>query len=415
MGVQKSSKDQLIELYKGALPPAYVEPLEIEDDGLGMDLPYAFAAMLELADCASNKGTQALFLREHSEQTDVPAAVLAKASGVLSVARNGAPLGDVHVLAGTRIEAYRTNSFGLEELIGYYVTTEAILLVEGDTTTHDVLVEAEQPGYFGNLKAGDAYFRVAQQGAITVPISVSSTTRIGSYTGAPLHLDRFSESSVGLHGVLEPDEGISFVSVPGTVRYVIDYLFPDSVLVSPEIDASDNGKKGLFRAVQLNDLVSLTQAIDIVGGNGGALGDRGAEMLLPMLENETAAQYSSRLEYCLDVVSPTAIARVVDSILGPLGISWRLLETGDPDSLGGFIWDFHPWDWGSISYQRSDAEVYEVQGAVWLTDSQTKRFFVVAVSNAIDLEPGLAGRLWKRLNQARAKGVSFRLAIDEGL
>lgn len=412
MPVAKSDADALVRIFKSALPGAYVEPLESEDDGIGMDLPYACAAILARADCASNKGTQGLFLRDSSAQTDVPGAGLTKATGSLVLTRKAPFLGYVFVEIGTAIEAYRTDSFGEEEFLGRFITTTYVEFLDGASEPVSVNVESEFYGYSTNLAVGDAYYRFAGTTELVVPVEIDTVSNFVVYSGASLELDRF-DAAGAYFGVFEPDPGVSVVAVPGITRLVITPL-PLFEIV-PGFDAADVGKRGVFRVRQLNDFLSLSQTQPISGGNGGMLDDRGAEMLAPRLNGETDLEYSTRLDYALDVVSPEAIVRIIDALLGPRGIAWRFLEAADPQGLGGFVWDWHPWDYGTLSRKPIANTVNQIQGAVWLSYSQTRRFFAVAVSSKIELEVGLAGHLWQRLDAARARGVSFRLTIDPNL
>lgn len=422
MPVPRLTKENYADLYRRVLPSSYVEPLDTEDDGAGMDLPYAFAAMMELADCATNKGTQSYFLRPHSDQTDMPAAGQSKAFGTFEIRRVGYSVGEVVVPAGTVVEAYRLDSYGAEDFVGRYVTLERVTVPEGTGTATPVNVEAEFPGYFGNLFADSVYLKFALLGRSRIPCSAiaiwSDTffTRTVSAEDSP-NWDWFEASNVNRYARAIPAIGVEFQSQPlNAFRLVWIDVGAQILLPSIAMSSGDDGKLCTVELLELSELgLVLSQPTAITGGNGGMLDARGADLGTSRLTGESDESLEARLEALDDTVSPPAIARTIDRVLGPLGIAWQLRETGDPKGLGGRVWDLHPWDFGSLGAVVSSAEVYDVQGAVWLSTSQTRRFFVVAVSSAITSEPFLASRLWNEVNAIREGGVGFRLVIDSTL
>lgn len=417
MPVTRLTLEQYVDIYRKVLPSSYVEPLESQDDGLGMDLAYAFAAMFELADCAINKGTQAYFLREHSAQTDASGAGAAKATGQLQITRSGNVLTALTLPAGVLIEAYRLDSYGEEQSIGRFVTLATTSIGEGSGETATVEVEAEYPGYFGNVSLGGADFRFVELGNLVIP---SEFDGLGFLRSADPTTDAsddtWSGDEAGQYIVFESDE--AFVSLPLTprrIQSVYTVTGVRGVIVSPFPDGADTNKHALVRRMEWSELLGVTQATAIVGGNGGMLDDRAVDVASQRIAGETDVALARRLEYLADAVTPAAIARAVDAILGPLGIAWRLLETGDPQSLGGRVWDLHPWDFGSLGFAVSTAAVYDVQGAVWLSRSQLRRFFVLAVAPSITSEQYAAGRVWNALNSLRAAGVGFKFVVDATL
>lgn len=427
MTVPKSNAEHYLEIYRRALPSAYVENLDLADDGIGMDLPAAMAKVFELADCASNRGTQATFLRPHSDQSDIPAAGPAKATGTLRITRKPALVGDLHLLAGTLFEAYRTDSFGREEILGTYSATHALTFLdptfEGNpnpAAERALELEAQSTlaGHTGNLSLETVRFRFVEQSSFFVDVENIDMLTMEPFSGV------FTDAQLGMHFVLEalpmdPEPPISVASPLEQIRRILtispwDVTFPPHrITFEPLMDGADMER--LFRVHLLTnrDLFEVEQVSDMAGGNGGALDDRGVEAMAPRLAGETDTEMTIRLENQQDAISPDAVVRAIDALLTPLGIAWRFLEVGDPQGLGGFVWDLHPWDFGTITHVTSNAEPYQVQGAVMLSESQTRRFFVVAVQDTI--ANAVASKLWQRINQIRARGVSFRLVIDPGL
>ena len=189
-----------------------------------------------------------------------------------------------------------------------------------------------------------------------------------------------------------------------------------NVTVSPDIADTDLGKPCTVRVLEPSELgLVLYQPVAIEGGRGGMLDARAVDMGTSRLAGETDPALIARLETLDDTTSLPAIKRAVDRILSPRGIAWMVLEGGDPKGLGGRVWDLHPWDFGSMGMEFGQSGVNGVHRAVWLTRSQTRRFFVVLVSAAIVREPFLAGHVWTTVSNLRATGVAFRLMIDNSL
>lgn len=422
MPVSRLTKEDFAELYRRVLPASYIEPLDTMDDAVGMDLPYAFAAMMELADCASNKGTQSYFLRAHSDQTDSPAAGPSRATGAFLLARTGYAALDLVVPARTAIEAYRVDSYGDEEFVGRYFTTAELIVPAGSGAPLALAVEAEFPGYFGNLFADSVYLRFAELGKSRVPCAVAilgmdAVFQRTATLAEDRFVDRFESRDVGRYARVTPAADEVFETQPLYLMR-LDWLSVPSQQMLPSIGLSsgDEGKLCTVELLELSELgLSLSQPTAIVAGNGGMLDARGVDLGVSRLTGESDESFAARLEALDDTTSPPAIVRAVDRVLGPSGIAWRLMETGEPQGLGGRVWDLHPWDFGQLSPVSSNVSVYGVQGAVWLSRSQTRRFFVVATSIAITLEPLLATRVWNEVNAIREAGVGFRLVIDPTL
>jgi len=422
MPVARTTKDGFVEIYRAVLPKVYVAPLEDQDDGAGMDLVYAFTAMAELADCASNKGTQAYFQRQHSDQTDEPAAAPQKATGSFQIARVGYSAGTLVLPAGTMIEAYRIDSYGDEEVVGRYLTTVSVTIQEGTGEVTTLSIEAEFPGYFGNLLPDSVFLRFAPLGTSSIPCTLGilgfdTIVQRNVLATEDASVDRFVASDVGRYAQIVPSPGTVFQSQPLQLMR-IDWVdvANQRMLPSLGLSSADAGKSCIVVVKELSELgLSLSQPTAITGGNGGLLDARAADCGVARLAGEPDESLVTRIEGISDIVSPAAITRAVDRILGPLGIAWRLMETGDPKGLGGRVWDIHPWDFGDLGPTISSSFVYDVQGALWLSASQLHRFFVVAVSAAIMNEPSAASRVWNDVHAARGGGVGFRLVIDSTL
>jgi hypothetical protein len=143
-------------------------------------------------------------------------------------------------------------------------------------------------------------------------------------------------------------------------------------------------------------------------------------------------------------VSPAAILRICALTLGPCGIRYRLLETRDVATLKGVVWDWDPFDFGSLEIVPIFPGSQLIgQGAVMLGLNEAFTFFAIAVSNGNEGEFGFAydqpvgardpaaawdwniawdgrpvgylsclGQLYDAIDRARAAGVNWLLFRD---
>lgn len=415
MPVKQLPKDSFVELGKRSLPGSYVEPMEA--DGTD-DLFYAFGAIFAAVDEATNLGTQGYFLREHSDQTAEPGSGPTKARGFLYVARGGYSAGELTLPVGTLIEAWRLDSYGAETLVGVYRTVLELVLAEGSGSPIALEIEATNVGWFGNLEANSVTMRFASVGAIKVPAEVTASgyLRNNAHTTEG-YSDTWAgdDSVIGRYCTVQPIAGVLLDTIQPFPRRIVSRT-GFIIGVSPVPESSDIGKGCLVTVVEWNDLgLALTQPEAIDGGNGGALDARGNDYNSPRINGESDEKYVNRLEAMTDTVTPNAVIRAIDRELSPYGIAWRFVEARDPRGLGGRVWDMHPWDFGGIAPIPGTQEPYQVQGAVWLSASQTRRYFLIAVAPSIENEPFVASRLWNAVRSITLSGNSFSIVIDDSL
>jgi hypothetical protein len=156
---------------------------------------------------------------------------------------------------------------------------------------------------------------------------------------------------------------------------------------------------------------------------------------------ETDQQYADRIMHLADNISPAAIERTVGAILDPLGIGWCLKETADLETLMGFTFDVHPWDFGGLEHVTlAPNSAYVGQGAVWLGPATVRRFFILCVDRSLLVEFGFGydhggihplnawdlggydgfaaglgiavARVREAVRQTRAAGVRFDVLVD---
>ncbi|CAB4155049.1 hypothetical protein UFOVP650_69 [uncultured Caudovirales phage] len=441
------TKDDYLALWRASLPRFYTSTIE---DTPGFDVPAAQAAIFARFEQAINT-TQGYYLREHSIQTGPVARGAAKAQGVVQVARLAA-VGALTLPASTRLPARQLGTYGESVLLGHYVTKADVVFADGFVGAQSVAVEAEFPGYSGNLEFGGQITEFAELGRALVRAVVAQHSATASLLvrdvppSEDTQWDVFPADGAGryvrlvqLTTALASDVRVvrrvaGIASANGTTAY----------WVSPPLDASDLGKVLQVEVEEWGDLgLSVTQPSPILGGVSDMLGAIGDDRRAQRVPGETDDQFSDRLQNLGDTVSPAAIERKVGSILDPLGIEWCLRETADLDTLMGFTYDIHPFDAGDLALMvKLPGSGFVGQGAVWLGPQTMRRFFIVCVErsqlgdfgfgydyttaatdyvNAWDqagwdgrplVFQAVLARVWQEVNQTRAGGVGFLLKLD---
>jgi hypothetical protein len=455
--MQPFTKDDYIALWRSVLPRFYTEPLETEADGRGFDVANAQAAIFARFEAAANVSQQAYFLRRHSIQTGEIARGPRKASGYVVVSRLAPNLGDILIQAGAFLEAEQLGTAGEIVSLGRYVTTADFTIPEGSGAAIQVPVEAEFQGYTGNLEFPFQIVRFAPQGRATVPCTVTSNMGGETHlvrTVAPAESYKWDVFTRGMLGryvrVVQVTVPLATPQVSLIARRIIatwqagpgtDQL---AIIVDPPLDNADIGKIVQVEVEELSDLgVQVEQPDLITGGRSDALGAIGTDRRLGRVQGETDDEFAERIQSLADNISPAAIERIADSILGPLGIGWCLKETADLQTLMGFTWDTHPWDFGGLNAVVKTANSQLIgQGIVWLDWATFRRFFIICVDrgnlgefgfgydytnhlpgapNAWDVAfydgspvgfDAALGRLWTAVNDARAAGVGFLIMLD---
>lgn len=457
MGIGPATKEDYLELWRSIFPEFYTEPIETEADGRGFDVPSAQAAMVAAFERSANLSHQSYYLKPHSIQTESVARGPRKASGTVLVRRQAPNLGDVLLVAGTRLRAEMMSSYGDQLFLGHCLTTADVTLPEGDGSTFEVPVEAEFQGYSGNLEFPGLIVGVEPQGRASVPsivaFSTSSVTRIVRRVSASeqTQWDHFTDGMVGRYvRVVQVSESLATADVSAVPRRITGTWVNGEevgILVSPPLDPADDNKTMLVEVEELADLgVVVSQPGLVIGGRSDALGAIAADRGQGRVVGETDDQFAERLCNLSDVVSPAAIVRIIDGILTPLGIPWRFKETGDPETLMGFTWDVHPWDFGGLpEIVKPPGSELVGQGIVWLDYDTFRRFFIICVGrrgigdfgfgydytthppgtpNAWDVGfydgrplgwSAALGALWEAVDQARAGGVGFVIMVDPSL
>jgi hypothetical protein len=402
--------------------------------------------MWEQVESAYNISQQAYYLRPHSTQTGPIASSGVKSTGEVELRRAAPAIGDITIPVGTLLIAEIADSFGQPLFLGRYLTTEAVTLVEGSLGPATVPVEAEYPGYTGDALAG-SIVRFEEQGRLEVAAFVDTATRLARAVPATDQTDRFSADLVGRYvrlvgGSLASDNARTPRLVVGVYDATDGQL---GIEVDLALDASDLGELVSVEVEELEDLgVTVSQPDPITGGAADALGAIGVDRGIGKTPGETDAAFRARIQAMPDIVSPAAIERILDRVLGSAGIGWELLETRDIESLMGFTLDVHPLDFGQVCppIEKLPGSEYVGQGGVLMGPGTLTRFFIVCVGegfegefgafydaltffpgapNALDVAfldgsplgySALLGQVYDEVNRARAAGVGFMLIQD---
>lgn len=429
------TKDQFLELWRQLLPKSYTGPIEREAGGQGLDVPALQAAIWAELERNLNLNQQAYFLKPHSIQTGPISEGGSKAFGTINIGRTAPAIGDLLLPAGTFLEATETDSYGAERLIARYLTLFPVTFAEGSSVPVPVAVAAEFIGYDGNIPEGKIHrFRVL--GSPQVPgelLSSSSLVRrpvMGADTLTTELVGRYFRFSSGVAAEERaiPRRIVSVAQGAGEPSLTFE---PPLTITSPpalvEIDVEEWGEVGLV----------IDQPLPIEGGHAASLDANGTDRGQGRAPGEDDDVYRERLCKLADIVSPAAIRRIVDRILTPCGVPFRILETRDIESLMGFTWDIHPFDNGSVAYMPKlpDSELVG-QGIVFVGPSTSVRYFLILVGPSAEAPWGLSyddaptpamcsydqvpydggdrlldcvAQLWTALNEARAAGVAFQI------
>ena len=411
-------------LWRRVFPRSYTRGIETEAGGQGFDAFSQQAEQLAAVEDRAALLTQAYYLRAHSTQVYPPAEGAARATGTLQVTRAAPATGAITLVQGTAFVVRQRGPDGVTRDGERFVSTSDVTIAGGTLGPVAVSVQAERVGYQGNVPKG-SISAFAERGTATVTGTVEADNVLRD-NGLP---DRLSPGMVGLY--VRFIGGANVGAVPRRILGVTQgtptstaVLDGAALVVGPAVvDVEEFATLGL----------TVEQPAETTGGRHGFLDAIGRDRNTPRAPAESDDAYRARLGILADIISPAAIERIAATILTPLGIRWRLMETRDPGGLIGFVWDLHPYD----AFGISEGIVYldEVCGAV--------RFFVLLVSIGAQGEFGMAydavpftpanawdfgaydgypreylaaiGGLFDLVDRARAAGVCWELIRDPSL
>lgn len=356
------SQAELEATFRDFVDPEYSDALEQASEGLGFDTVAAGARVLERASSAIARNGQAFFVLPHSRQTDAPASGAVRASGPVTVGRTGNAQVELRIPAGKRLLGRLRGSTGLEGVVQAFALAEEVVLVEGELGPVTVLAQATRPGNQGNLPSG-VLVGLEAEGVRTVSATSSGGNTLTD-TGVP---DVFTAGDVGRYCRLTPTglpiRILSFGQDPGGRGMV-------------SLDGAVAAGTYAVRLLEWAELgVVLEQPVGFDNGRHGQLDAIGRETLISRGPGEADLDYAYRISSLPDVVAPNAIRHICSRILSPLGVEYEIHEA--TLGLWGFTLDQTPLDAGSVCARGGPWE-----GQVLLTQSATRRYFVVCVDSA---------------------------------
>lgn len=336
----KLSQDDLLDVLRASSDAEYIRPLETEDDGAGFDLYRAIAAQLARASDAVEVSQQAMYIFDHSEQTEPSASGGAQATGNLLISRAAPTDGDIELVEGELLYVVLTGPDA-------EVLVEAEIEVATDTTFAagvsgplTVPVRAVRIGYHGNLPETEASGgrAVIFKQWTTKTLSTMVTTTLNRVAAAATG-DQFDDGSIGLW--LRFTAGPNIGTGPRKIL-----TWNDSTLL-----ATVDGAALVVSAANDAEIVDLEELGftaeldgDLTGGAAAMLDMLGHERGMGRGVDESDPTYKERLRYLPDTIAPNAIYRAVSRILTPIPVPFEFIESRDPNVILGGAWDDMAWD-----------------------------------------------------------------------
>jgi hypothetical protein len=349
------TRDELLEVWRSVMPESYTIPLEEENDGRGFDVIAACAAVWARVAAAVETSTQAMYLLPHSSQTAPESAGEAQATGDITLTRSAPADGPLNLKEGDKLSVELATLEGVTIFeIGLELAVD-VALAAGSTTPVTVAARAERPGYQGNVE--DTQGRsVAFLRRTTATMQDVASTAANLLTSDGGEGDQFDEGMI--------DAFVVFTGGPNLTTYprrIASFNSPRSVTVDgPALVAGGNNS---LRVVDVNEVgVSAELNGDLTGGVHGWLDELGKERGIGRNALEVDGEYRERIKNLPDLVSPNALQRAARRILEPLGISFRVMESRDPEQFQGAAWDEFPYDNPNTSIFPEDGEQHFWQG-----------------------------------------------------
>ncbi len=461
MGCKPFTDEDYEQLWRNLLPESYTDPIETQGEGQGFDVPALQAEIWQRFEDAANTSQQAYFLKPHSIQTGEEAKSARNATTTVRISRAAPANGAITLPVGTRLDAAVTSSLGDPYPLGVFLLTEPAVFADGASGPIDVEAQAEFPGYTGNTRA-ETINAFSELGTLTVPGVVSLDTggaaaKITETPDPTESQDIFSSTLIGRFFRFK-NPSPPFASENGLqVRQVTAFEgSPRAILFDPPLDdLTDVGAAVLVEVEEIAELgFTVEQPDPATGGRPDVLAAIATDRRQGRVQGESDTAFRDRLCFLEDTISPAAIQRICDRIMGPCGLCCRLIETRDIDSMIGFVWDLHMYDYLEPAPPNPTNGLTEIihvadseivgQGIVWTGQGTATRYFALGIERgnqgefgfAYDADPVVAplpanawdnafydgsaigflskvGQLHEAVDQARAAGIRFDIFIDD--
>jgi hypothetical protein len=332
------TRDQLLDIWRKSFDPSYVDPLEEEADGLGVDVIASIAALMARVAASIETTTQALYVYPHSIQTAPPGSGEAQSTGSITITRAAPTDGDIELLEGDQLDVSVRTVDGVD---AFELTIELAAdqtLADGSKGPYTVATISSRPGYQTN--AEDTQGRsllFSTRTTVTVENATSTILNKVTDTGSG---DRFDASMVGAF--------VRFTAGPNspTVPRRITAVSVGSVTTTITVDGAAlvAGAGNTVTVVDVNELGVFAELDgDMTGGVHGWLDANGRERGIGRNAGESDALYRERARALPDTVSPNAIYRAASRILTPEGIAFAVIESRGPE-ITDQAWDVMPYD-----------------------------------------------------------------------
>lgn len=408
---RRVSKEDLLALWRRDMDPEYTIPLENELDGRGLDVIAGLAAVIERASDAVQSSTQAMYLKPHSAQLDLPASGAAVATGEIEIYRRQLLGGDIDLLAGDVLvvkwqdtEGEWVDGVDLEVVTNVTIPPAVIGPTPADVRTL-------RPGQQGNTPAGRVVVFV-ERGRATVPLTqttvalaeVEDTASVGG--DVP---DMFTADMVGRY--------FRFADGPNASRpayRIIGFTPTDGSTVGNVIELDRNdweevvapGTTGLV--VEIADLgIDAVITAPLTDGRHAELDMLAGERGQGRASGETDELLRTRVAGLVDVVSPDAIVRTVAGILGG-SVPFQLVEIGTLEGRG-FVLNLDAFDdptafaHGRFFYGAADA-AWSVFGFILVIDG-------TALPASPDEAP-VINAIRNAVNTIKANGMPWAIVFE---
>jgi len=163
-----------------------------------------------------------------------------------------------------------------------------------------------------------------------------------------------------------------------------------------------------------DSLIMVRQTSDTTGGRPAWLDGLGEQFGIPRIAGEADDQYRLRIEQVGDAVSPDAIQRAVDKILGQYGYTCAIYEIGIPPFTG--IFDdagssadspqYPEWNFADdMDFTAQPLDRFKLD----MSHLESRAFFLVAVPTG--LSGDALGAIWQEIVDKHAGGVGFDLVF----
>ncbi len=346
MTFEPPTREDLLQVWRGGLPPDYRKGIEFRDEGRGFDIVVGQAAIFERVAEAEAVTTQVCYLRPHSTQVRPPAQGQLQAVGLVSVARAAPADAPITLIAGTLVVVKVHDETGALIDASTYETTSEGTLAAGDLGPLTIPIRALRYGYQGNVPLGRE-IEFVLRGRYSVPGTVTSANVVADTVGVA---DRITPNLVGRY--------VRFTGLPNaptTPRMITDVSIAMNQATTANTITVDGPALALgaqtFEIDELEDLgLTVELATALTTGRHGWLDAWGEERLCYRQSLEGDASYLARILAVDDVVSPGAIVRAATRILGPVGIPFSFREAGEAFTFTGYLWYPLLYSTGSIGH-----------------------------------------------------------------